>query len=154
MTQEQRVIVQRLPLKNQEEGTTHVEEVGVLHYDYDDTGAALILQIDATPTFPVYIREVVHIVRTASDGTSPTANIGNGTVADAWIDEADLADQTEGHLVSSILSDTAGGGSGSNATLLAGSYHTSSAQIVVTLGGTWTAGAGTVLAYYIRLKPA
>lgn len=154
MTQEQRVVVQRLPVKNPAEAQAFVGEVGVLHYDYDDTGADLELLIDATATYPVYIREVVHIVRTASDGTSPTANVGDGSTADLWIDEADIADQTEGHVVSSLQSDTAGGGSGSNATLLSGKWYTTAVRVKVTLGGTWTAGAGTVLVYFNRLKPA
>ena len=154
MAQEQRIVMQRLPTKTPTDAQAFVEEVAVLNYNYDDTGSDLKLFIDATATNPVYIREVVHIVRTGSDGTSPTANVGDGSTADLWIDEADIADQTGGHVVSSVNSDTAGGGTSSSATLLSGKWYTSAAQIVVTLGGTWTAGAGTVLAYFMRLKPA
>lgn len=154
MTQEQRVVVQRLPVKNPTEAQAFVGEVGVLHYDYTDTGADLELLIDATTTYPVYVREVVHIVRTGSSGTSPTVNVGDGSTADLWIDEADVTDQTGGHVVSSLQSDTAGGGTGSSATLLSGKWYTTAVRIKVTLGGTWTAGAGTVLVYFNRLKPA
>lgn len=154
MAQEQRIVMQRLPTKTPTDAQAFVEEVAVLHYNYDDTGSDLKLFIDATATNPVYVREVVHVVRTGSDGTSPTADVGDGSTADLWIDQADIADQTAGHVVSSVNSDTAGGGSGSSATLLSGKWYTSAVQIVVTLGGTWTAGAGTVLAYFMRLKPA
>ena len=153
---EQRVVVQRLPLKDHTAvtGQTLMDEVAVLNYDYEDTGAALKLLIDASATYPVYIREVVHIVRTASNGTSPTVNVGDGSTADLWIDEADIADQTQYHVVSSVQSDTAGGGSGSSATLLSGKYYVTAAPIVVTLGGTWTAGAGTVMVFFTRINPA
>lgn len=152
---EQRVVVRRVPLKVDTDlaGKTLVSEVAVLNYDYDDTGADLKLLIDATASYPVYVREVVHIVRTASSGTSPTVNIGDGSTADLWIDEADIADQTQYHVVSSLQSDTAGGGSGSNATLLSGKYYVTAVPIVVTLGGTWTAGAGTVIVYFNRIDP-
>lgn len=152
---EQRVVVRRVPLKDDSSvlGKTLVSEVAVLNYDYDDTGADLKLLIDATASYPVYVREVVHIVRTASDGTSPTVNVGDGSTADLWIDEADIADQTQYHVVSSVQSDTAGGGSGSSATLLSGKYYVTAVPVVVTLGGTWTAGAGTVIVYFDRIDP-
>lgn len=152
---EQRVVVRRVPLKDDSsmQGKTLVSEVAVLNYDYDDTGANLKLLIDATPNYPVYVREVVHVVRTASQGSSPTVNIGDGTTADLWIDEADIADQTQYHAVSSLQSDTAGGGTASSATLLSGKYYVAAVPVVVTLGGTWTAGAGTVIVYFNRIDP-
>jgi hypothetical protein len=151
---EQRVVVQRLPLKDNTSVLGHalVSEVAVLNYDYEDTGAALKLLIDATAAYPIYIREVLHIVRTASTGSSPTVNIGDGTTADLWIDEADIVDQTISSVVSSIESDTAGGGSAFGATLLSGKYYVTAAPIVVTLGGSWTAGAGTVLVHFDRIE--
>lgn len=152
---EQRVVMRRVPLKVDTDlaGKTLVSEVAVLNYDYDDTGADLKLLIDATASYPVYVREVVHIVRTASAGTSPTVDVGDGSTADLWIDQADIADQTQYHVVSSLQSDTAGGGTSSSATLLSGKYYVTAVPIVVTLGGTWTAGAGTVIVYFNRIDP-
>jgi hypothetical protein len=153
---EQRVVLRRVPLKDDTSvsGLTLVPEIAVLNYDYLDTGAGLKLLVDATAAYPIYIRKVVHVVRTAfASLSSATINIGDGSVADYWIDTADIDNSTENFVVSSIESDTAGGGSGSNATRLSGTYYTTTAQILVTLGGTPTAGAGTVIAHYTRINP-
>lgn len=132
-------------------GVSYLTEMATLAYTYATSGAGLELFVEATADNPIYVREVVHVVETAAAGTSPTVNVGDGTTADLWIDQADVTLNTAGHVVSSQYSATAGGGSNYSNTLRSGKFYTSPFKVVVTKGGTWTAGKGKVIVYFTRL---
>ena len=94
------------------------------------------LSIDkSTPSHPVIVRKVTHIVDTGF-GASATADVGDGTTADLWIANTAVTENTAGDVASSTIG---------------GKKYTSAFQVKVTLGGTRTGGAGTLMVEMVRL---
>lgn len=110
----------------------------ILQYNHDD--ADIAIRFSANDANPILIKEVVHVVETAF-GASATIDVGDGTDGDYWIDQDDITENTEGNVTSSLLSTAARDGL----------YYTDNGAVVVTVGGTHTAGVGRLLVYVVPL---
>jgi len=136
--------LQRQATRNPEDGLANLVEYLALEFTYASTGTGLKLAIPATAADPIALLNVFLIIRTGFGG-GKTIDIGDdATVADvdAYIDQTDLVEDTVGAIAQSLGS--------ANAKAM-GEYMTSSHAIIVTLGGTPTVGAATLLAKIARL---
>ena len=124
--------------RNPAEGERHDGFWEVVEYEHDDTDIAL--RFAASAVQPVLVKEVVHIVEVAF-GASATLDVGDGSDADYWLAQGDIAENTVGDVTASPLATVPRDGR----------WYTSNGQIKVTVGGTHTAGRGRLLAYLIRL---
>lgn len=110
--------------------------------DYAHDAADIAVRFAASAAGPVLVKEVVHLVTTPF-GASATIDVGDGTDVDYWIDQTDIAANTTGNTLSSLLATTA--------VPKSGRLYTANGQVKVTVGGTHTAGAGKLLVHLIRL---
>ena len=124
--------------RNPVEGERHDGFWEVLEYEHDDTDIAI--RFAASAVRPVLVKEVVHIVEVAF-GASATIDVGDGSDADYWLAQGDIAENTVGDVTASPLATVPRDGR----------WYTANGQIKVTVGGTHTAGRGRLLAYLIRL---
>lgn len=124
--------------RNPVEGERHDGFWEVIEYEHDDTDIAL--RFAASATQPVLVKEVMHVVEEAF-GASATLDVGDGSDADYWLAQGDIAENTAGNVTNSLLATVP----------RAGRWYTANGQIKVTVGGAHTAGRGRLLAYLIRL---
>jgi hypothetical protein len=124
--------------RNPVEGERHDGFWEVLEYSHDD--ADIALRFAASAAQPVLVKEVIHVVEVAF-GASATLDVGDGSDADYWLAQGDIAENTAGDVAASPLATVPRDGR----------WYTANGQIKVTVGGTHTAGRGRLLAYLIRL---
>jgi len=137
--------LQRRALRNPDLGLANLAEVVELDYVFNSTGAALTLVLPATVANPIILFAVMHAVRTAFAGGTPSIDIGDGTDVDGYLDSTDITETTAGNFANSMTAASA------DAVLNEGEYLTAPRSITVTLSASLTAGAGKVLALIYRL---
>lgn len=139
----------RMSIKPARDGSTgrmNLVQYKALVYNEEETDAGnLTLFFDASAEYPVLLASVSHIVLTAFNGVDVVGEIGDGSTADYWLEDAvDLTNvllKTAGHVIHS----EDGNGSGTNAAV--GLVYTAPFRVVVTLGGTQgTTGQAAVIA--------
>ena len=119
--------------RNPADGEAHLPYLRVASYVNAD-GGVTIREV-ATPSHPVIVRKVTHIVDTGFGASAP-ADVGDGTTADLWIANTAITENTAGDVASSTIG---------------GKKYTAAFQVKVTLGGTRTGGAGTLMVEMVRL---
>lgn len=124
--------------RNPVEGERHDGFWEVVQYSHDDTDIALRFAANAAQ--PVLVKEILHVVEEAF-GAGATLDIGDGSDADYWLAQGDIAEDTAGDVTSSLLATVP----------RTGRWYTANGEVKVTVGGTHTAGRGCLLAYLIRL---
>lgn len=128
------ISLQNRPTRDPDDGKAYIEETLVFEYAYADTG--LTVYIPASAEDPVYLVEVLHLVRTAFSGGTPAVDVGDGTTADKYIAASAVTEATAGNLARSIV----------------GAKLVANALVVITLSASLSAGAGTL---FLRLfRPA
>lgn len=124
--------------RNPTDGQKHDGFWEVLAFSHADPDIAI--RFSASPTRPVLVKEVVHVVETPF-GASATLDVGDGSDADYWLAQGDIGENSAGDLRSSLLATVA----------RPGRWYTANGEVKVTVGGTHSAGAGRLLVYLIRL---
>ena len=135
---------QRQATRNPDDGKANLVDVLSLEFTYASTGIGLRLPLAATAANPIALLNVALIITTGF-GVGKTVDIGDdaGTPdVDAYIDQTDLDEDVVGAMAQSLQS--------ANAKAM-GEYMTTAHDIIVTLGGSPTAGAATLLAKIARL---
>ena len=132
---------QRVATRDPDDGKARISEWLRLDFLESDTGDDLVLSIPATAADPILLQNVVLIITTALDGGG-TLDIGDGSDADAYVDNTDITEATINDVAQSV---------GSANAKAQGEYLVAARSITVTVGGAPTVGAATVLAQIIRL---
>lgn len=130
--------MQRVATRDPADGVVKASWWEELDYAYDDSDVTI--RFGANATNPVLVKEVVHVVLTACDGT---LDVGDGTDVDYWIDQLDITEATPGDVTSSLLA--------TNATPKHGRWYTTNGQVTVTIAGSPTGGTGKLLVNLIQL---
>lgn len=115
------------------QGLTYQEETIVMDYGFADV--APTITIPASPSQPVYIIEVLSLVRTALAGGTATVTLGDGTTADLYATSAQVVPATAGTVWRSVK----------------GAKLTANGLVVATLGASNTSGALTVFVRLFRV---
>lgn len=134
--------VQREAFRSPGSGKSYLAEVLRLDYAFGSTD--LTLSIPADAAHPVLLYDVAHIVRVLFSGGTPSIEVGDGTDPNGYIDTLSITEGTAGDIA--YARDNA-----NSEAFAKGKYLTANGKIVVTVGGSPTAGAATVLAFLYRL---
>jgi len=134
--------VQREAFRAPDNGKSYLAEVLRLDYTFDST--ELTLNIPADATHPVLLFDIAHIVRVLFSGGTPSIDVGDGSDPDGYIDTLSITEGDAGDLAYARDKDN-------SEALSKGAYLTTNGKIVVTVGGSPTAGEATVLAFLYRL---
>jgi hypothetical protein len=117
-------------------GKVNLVDFIVLDYDYNST--TLEIDLPASPSGPMYLLDVKHLVRTAFAGGTPQIDIGDGTTTNKYLTHSQITATTAGDF------QTLSSGQKVSAKLVA------AAKIVITLSASLTAGAGTLIVEVFR----